>query len=198
MATANKAATAEESTVVPPSVLVRDDEAALKVGDLIGFVLTVREVVPAVIKRLLNDGRVDLEATVIQDERRRNPDRESMNMFVNMKVKQFRLYQRSRPQDPPVVSKEGQIVDQFTTSSAAEPGGALVPGTWFDLRPWRVTLTGTTYEQKDNHNVVIVPFEQRQLGVFDGAQYKDCFGLLQEELKNWDRVDAMWQLKENL
>jgi len=196
MAAVNKASVAEEAQV-PPSVLI-GNEAALKVGDLIGFVLTVREVVPAIIKRLLNDGRVDLEATVIQDERRRNPDRESMNMFVNMRVKQFRLYQRSRPMDPPVVSKEGQIVDQFTTSSAAEPGGALVPGTWFDLRPWRVTLTGTTYEQKDNHNVVIVPFEQRQLGVFDGVQYKDCFALLQDELKNWDRVDAMWQLKENL
>jgi hypothetical protein len=134
----------------------------------------------------------------MQQERFRNTDPDSMNLFKTRWVQSQRLFSRVRSLDPPV-QREGVPVDSFTVAFAPkEPGGPLIAGTWFDLRPWHITVTATRFEIKDKSGMIEVPYEQRVLGEFAGAEYRDCYSMfdLARREGGWDRIDCLWSRGE--
>lgn len=198
------------TTNVPPLMPVElgPPPREMGVGSPVGFVLTPKEVVPALITRLHGGGagRIDLNATIMAEDSRPNPSRDSYNTFNIRWQRIERPFQRVRSQDPPVMRGD-QIAESFgVTSYGLEPGGPLTAGTWFDLRPWTITLVATRYEQRDNHKIIIVTAEERQIGQFDGADYGLCYAAFCEARSKpdeatglpWDKVTAMFRLKESL
>lgn len=188
------------------SPLIVGDNTDLKKGDLVGFCINPREVVPAIIEKLNPDGRHHLKATILTTERYRNRNPESMEIYLRRVVASERLYLRARQFDPPVVGPGGGDfpLDSFTcndaTCTAKEPGGPLTSGTWFDLRPWVVSITATRFEIKDKHGMIEVPGEQRAFGPFDGAAFRQAYETFDRERREggWDRVDVQYSLKSSM
>ena len=193
----------EQATTVeaPTAPLVGEagPPAALAVGSAVGFVLFPNELVPASVALLRSDERLDVRATIMTVERRRNPNPDSINPFINAWVESLRLQQRVRRHDPPVQRDNNEYpVEQFTLVYASGvPGGPLVAGTWFDLVPWTVELVATKYEERGPNKIVVVPFEQRNFGRWDGGEYAACYRTFDVERRSeaWDKLELNWTLR---
>jgi len=198
MTAMNKAAAAEAMQPIGGD----PELPTLKAGDLVGFCYTPREVVPANIVKVYPDARNHLKATIIIMERYKNRNPDSMDIYLKRAVATERLYQRTRQFDPPVQAPDPTVrIEQFTTShTAKEPGGPLTSGTWFDLRPWVVSIVSTLFEVKDKHGMVEVPGEVRTIGDYDGSAYMKAYQDFDRERREggWDRIDITWRLKESL
>ena len=145
------------------------------IGQTVGFVVTIHEILPAIVLRVADEEiqQLDLEFTKYQEVLVSNRESGQNPYYKDIPKKEVSL--KVRPDDPALDQNGKRRMPQF---------GKLTPGTWFDLSPYTFQIIAVKNATEES--------AQESLTLDPNPDYRQVYETVRELKKKFNRVEILF------